>query len=136
MFLWIKKSVVVAAVAAGVCSGCQSGRMNGQSKSDPAFLRGDSQSRLDTPAESEVVTRQVAIDNFSFTPGELTVPVGTKVVWVNHDDVPHTVVSTARDFKSKALDTDDQYSRVFASAGTYPYFCSVHPHMVGQIIVK
>jgi len=80
--------------------------------------------------------RQVAIDNFSFSPAELTVPVGEKVVWVNHDDVPHTVVSNSKLFASKAMDTDDKYEHVFAAAGTYPYFCSVHPHMTGTIVVK
>jgi plastocyanin len=81
-------------------------------------------------------TRQVSIDNFTFSPAQLTVPAGSKVVWVNHDDVPHTVVSNAKAFASKALDTDEQFVHVFAAAGTYPYFCSVHPHMTGQIIVK
>ena len=113
--------------------------------SDPGFLRGDSQSRAtpaaapaSAPAEAatEVATRQVTIDNFTFTPAQLDVPLGAKVVWVNHDDVPHTVVSDAKLFASRALDTDDQFSHVFASAGTYPYFCGVHPHMTGQIVVK
>jgi plastocyanin len=78
------------------------------------------------------------IDNFTFAPQTLTVRPGTKVTWVNHDDVPHTVTSTARPrlLDSKAMDTDDTFSFVFDKAGTYSYFCAVHPHMTGQIIVK
>jgi plastocyanin len=79
---------------------------------------------------------EITIDNFTFTPKELTVAVGTTVKWVNHDDIPHTVVEKNTTFRSKALDTDDSYSFTFTSAGTFDYFCGLHPHMVGQVIVK
>jgi plastocyanin len=82
--------------------------------------------------EANVVT----IDNFTFTPPDLTVAVGTTVKWVNHDDIPHSVVDKNKAFRSKALDTDDAYSFTFASAGTFDYFCGLHPHMVAKIIVK
>jgi plastocyanin len=78
----------------------------------------------------------ITIDNFTFGPKELTVAVGTTVKWVNHDDIPHTVVEKNTTFRSKALDTDDSYSFTFASAGTFDYFCGLHPHMVGKVIVK
>jgi plastocyanin len=78
----------------------------------------------------------VTIDNFTFSPKELTVAVGTTVKWVNHDDIPHTVVNTDKAFRSKALDTDDSFSYTFASAGTFEYFCALHPHMVGKVTVK
>jgi plastocyanin len=81
---------------------------------------------------------EVKIDNFTFAPAALVVPVGTAVTWVNHDDIPHTVVSTDNDktFKSKVLDTDEKFSYVFAKPGRYPYFCSVHPKMTGEVVVK
>ena len=79
---------------------------------------------------------QVNIDNFSFTPTTLTVPVGAKVTWTNKDDVPHTVVSTNKAFPhSPALDTDQSFSYAFAKTGTYEYYCSVHPKMVGKVVV-
>jgi plastocyanin len=81
-------------------------------------------------------TNVITIDNFTFTPPELTVAVGTTVKWVNHDDIPHTVVNKDKAFRSKALDTDDSFSYTFASAGTFDYFCGLHPHMVGKVIVK
>jgi plastocyanin len=81
-------------------------------------------------------TDVITIDNFTFTPKELTVAVGTTVKWVNHDDIPHTVVEKKTTFRSKALDTDDSYSFTFASAGSFDYFCGLHPHMVGKIIVQ
>ena len=81
-------------------------------------------------------TDVITIDNFTFTPKEMTVAVGTTVKWVNHDDIPHTVVEKKTTFRSKALDTDDSYSFTFTSAGTFDYFCGLHPHMVGQVIVK
>ena len=64
-------------------------------------------------------TNVVTIDNFTFTPPELTVAVGTTVKWVNHDDIPHLVVNKDKAFRSKALDTDDSFSYTFASAGTF-----------------
>jgi plastocyanin len=81
---------------------------------------------------------EVKIDNFSFSPATLTVPAGTTVRWTNRDDIPHTVVSTddPKAFKSKVLDTDEKFSFTFSKAGTYPYFCSVHPKMTGTVIVK
>jgi plastocyanin len=78
----------------------------------------------------------VKIDNFSFGPRTLTVSVGTTVVWTNGDDIPHTVVSTDGVFKSKVRDTDEKFSYTFTKAGTYPYFCSVHPKMTGKIVVQ
>jgi plastocyanin len=79
---------------------------------------------------------EVKIDNFNFTPPALTVPGGTKVTWVNKDDVPHTVTSDNKLFGSRAMDTDDKFSFTFQTPGTYPYYCSVHPKMTGKVIVK
>jgi plastocyanin len=78
----------------------------------------------------------VKIDNFSFGPQTLTVSVGTTVVWTNRDDIPHTVVSTDGVFKSKVRDTDEKFSYTYTKAGTYPYFCSVHPKMTGKVVVQ
>jgi plastocyanin len=71
-----------------------------------------------------------------FGPVLLTVAPGTKVTWTNRDDIPHTVVADDKTFKSKALDTDETFSYTFDKPGTYPYFCSIHPHMTGQVVVK
>ena len=79
---------------------------------------------------------QVVVENFSFQPGTLTVKAGTTVTWVNHDDEPHTVNENNKTFKSGTLDTDAKFSYKFTSPGTYSYFCSLHPRMTGQIIVK
>jgi plastocyanin len=81
-------------------------------------------------------TNVVTIDNFTFSPKDLTVAVGTTVKWVNHDDIPHTVVEKNTTFRSKALDTDDSYSFTFTTAGSFDYFCGLHPHMVGKVIVQ
>lgn len=81
---------------------------------------------------------EVKIDNFSFGPASLNVSLGTTVTWTNRDDIPHTVVSTddPKVFKSKVLDTDERFSFTFTKAGTYSYFCSVHPKMTGKVIVQ
>ena len=79
---------------------------------------------------------QIVMGNFSFQPGTLTIKAGTKVTWINRDDVPHTAVDTDKRFNSKTLDTDDQFSFTFKEPGTYNYFCALHPKMTGQIIVK
>jgi plastocyanin len=88
-----------------------------------------------TNAKSEASLTEVRVDNFTFGPDTLTVPVNTTVTWVNKDDVPHVIASNDGLFKSKALDTDDKYSYTFTKAGTYSYYCSIHPKMVGKIVV-
>jgi amicyanin len=89
-------------------------------------------------AQPKPATAEVAIDNFSFSPTELTIPAGTTVTWTNRDDIPHTVVSSddPKAFKSKVMDTDEKFSFTFSKPGTYPYFCSVHPKMVGKVVVQ
>jgi len=79
---------------------------------------------------------QVKIDNFSFTPQVLTIKAGTSVTWTNKDDAPHTVVSGSKKFASSVLDTDGRFSFTFKDPGTYDYYCSVHPHMTGKIVVQ
>ena len=79
---------------------------------------------------------EVGIDNFVYNPQQITVKAGTTVTWTNRDDIPHTVTSKTGVFRSKALDTDDTFSFTFATAGTFPYFCALHPHMTGTIVVE
>jgi len=78
----------------------------------------------------------VAIDNFTFNPQKLTVKAGTTVTWTNKDDIPHAVAAVNKQFRSKTLDTDDAYSFTFTTPGSYDYFCSLHPHMTGTIVVE
>jgi amicyanin len=79
----------------------------------------------------------VSIDNFTFTPQKLTVKVGTTVTWTNKDDIPHGIAATGNAFKrSNAMDTDNTYSFTFTTPGTYQYFCYIHPHMTGTIMVE
>ena len=86
--------------------------------------------------QAAAVANQIVIENFSFAPATLTVKAGTKVTWINRDDVPHTVNENDKRFKSSTMDTDDQFSYTFSSPGTFNYFCALHPRMTGQIIVK
>ncbi len=79
----------------------------------------------------------IKIDNFTYNPGNLVIPAGTTVTWVNEDDVPHTAVAADfKAFRSKPMDTDDKFSFTFNTPGAFPYFCSIHPHMTAKIIVK
>jgi plastocyanin len=86
--------------------------------------------------QAQTSTAEVKIDNFSFGPAALTVPAGTTVTWTNRDDIPHTVVSDDKIFKSKVLDTDEKFSYTFTKPGSYPYFCSIHPKMTGKVVVQ
>ena len=101
-------------------------------------LAGCAQKAVEHEAATRPSGQVVTIDNFRFDPPMLTVSRGARVTWLNRDDVPHTATSSAspRAFDSKALDTDEQFSFVFTTPGTYPYFCAVHPHMTAAIIVK
>ena len=79
---------------------------------------------------------QVAIKSFAFTPQVLTVTVGTTVIWTNSDEDPHTVTAVDKSFRSGALDTGGKFSYTFTRAGEFAYFCQLHPHMTGKVIVK
>lgn len=92
--------------------------------------------RVAAAAETGPAPAEIKIDNFSFTPPMLTVQAGTKVTWTNRDDIPHNIVSSEQKFKSKPLDTDDNYSFTFTEPGMYQYFCGLHPKMVGKVVVE
>ena len=79
---------------------------------------------------------RIEIAKHTFSLPTVTVPAGATVTWVNHDDDAHTVVSTTALFRSPGLDTDDSYSYRFTKPGTYQYFCTLHPLMVGTVIVR
>jgi plastocyanin len=89
------------------------------------------------PASAAPAPVIVRISNFVFDAETLTVPAGTTVTWVNQDDDPHTIVSDDKtSFRSRALDTNDSFSFTFAKPGTFGYFCSIHPHMTGKVVVE
>jgi plastocyanin len=99
-----------------------------------AMPQGPAAGETATPAAASAAT--VRIDNFNFTPPALFVAPGTTVSWTNDDDTPHNVREKDGKFKSAALDTDDTFSQTFSAPGEYEYFCSIHPRMVGKIVVK
>jgi amicyanin len=88
------------------------------------------------PVSAQDAPGAVGIDNFTFNPQKMTVKAGTSVTWTNKDDIPHAIAAVSKQFKSKALDTGDAYSFAFTTPGTYEYFCSLHPHMTGTIVVE
>lgn len=93
-----------------------------------------------TPVEQPKVSSQnsnttVKIANFKYEPTNLTVVAGKAVQFVNQDEEPHTVTAKDGSFDSKALDTDETWTHTFTQAGTFPYFCAVHPYMKGTIVV-
>jgi plastocyanin len=87
-------------------------------------------------AFAETDANTVEIKNYMFAPATITVPAGTTVTWINRDQVPHTIVETNTLFRSAALDTDDKYTYKFEKAGTYKYFCTLHPQMTATVVVK
>ena len=87
-------------------------------------------SRTATAADAEII-----VDNFTFSPVPLMVKVGATVTWVNHDDIPHSIVCPALKMKSHPMDTDDTFAYRFEQGGTYDYICGLHPHMHGQVMV-
>jgi Icc protein len=90
---------------------------------------------LEDETRTAAGARAITIDNFSFAPRETVVSIGAAVTWTNKDDVPHNIVATSRQFRSPVLDTDEQFSHSFDQAGTYEYYCSLHPKMIGHIVV-
>jgi len=119
--IWMLVTVLLATTATG---GSASSGLRSEGLAVPASAKAS----LGSEAE-------VQIDNFTFTPGAINVKAGTRVIWINHDDIPHTVDSTDGKFKSGALDTDDKFEFRFLEPGEYPFYCRIHPKMTGKIIV-
>ena len=125
------KLAALPAIALGaLAAGCNRGAESTEAEAAPVVMA------VPAAAPSQSKMKEVGIDNFSYNPAVLTVSVGTTVTWVNHDDIPHTVTANDKRFASTGMDTDDKFSHVFTTPGTYSYFCMIHPHMTGQIIVK
>ena len=101
-----------------------------------AFMTGAALACVIAPSVAQNNVVPVTIDNFVFEPARVTVKTGTTVTWTNRDDIPHTVAAKERLFKSKVMDTDESYSFTFSTPGEYSYFCSLHPHMTGTIVVE
>ena|SRR5438067_1323128 len=87
-------------------------------------------------AASSAPTVDLDIAKVAFAPKEITIPPGTKIVWTNHDETPHTVAGNDKGFASKGLDTDDKFEHTFASEGDFNYICTVHPFMTGVVHVR
>lgn len=85
-------------------------------------------------AKAKVLT--VQIKDFAFVPALINIKPGTTVTWINADEDPHTVTASNKGFHSAALDTNGKFSMTFKTAGSFAYFCSLHPHMVGKVVVK
>jgi plastocyanin len=134
---WVGTGVIVT-LAIGALTGMpiEQTAHGAQQGAGMHFVRiSDAASDESAPAAAGDPTR-VVVDNFSFAPATAAVPVGTTVTWTNHDDIPHNVVSPEQKFKSPVLDTDGVFSHTFESAGTYKYYCSIHPRMTGQVVVR
>jgi plastocyanin len=93
--------------------------------------------RMPLPPQTQpALDTKVEINNFSFAPSTVTVPVGTRVIWTNKDEIQHNIVTGDKTVKSKLLDTNETFTFTFTKAGTYSYICTVHPRMKGTIVVQ
>lgn len=88
-----------------------------------------------SPSSSQPAAKNVSISDYSFKPATITIAAGTRVVWTQKDDDPHTVTADDGSFDSKGLGQGDTYAHVFAKPSRYPYHCSAHPFMKGVVIV-
>ena len=129
-------SVVLSAAVAATA--CFAGGASSQSASHAQAQEPATPGTPESPATSATQPHKITIGNFTFSPATLEVPAGTTLQWSNEDDVPHTIVGSdaGSPLKSPALDTEDRYSVVLDHPGVYHYFCSLHPHMTGTVIVK
>lgn len=101
-----------------------------------ALAAGASTTLAGDPATKAATPMIIVIKDFAFSPSNVTVEPGTTVTWVNKDESPHTVTGKGKVFRSTALDTNDRFSYRFAQPGEFTYYCTLHPMMVGKIIVK
>ena len=72
----------------------------------------------------------------AYNPGDLTVAVGSTVIWVNTDTVVHTTTSNASGWNSGSIAPNQRFATTLQTAGTFAYHCAIHPGMVGTVIVR
>ena len=125
--------LVATAILLAVCGSAQKEQADHGKTHDMDMPSPPPQANVDATNKAEV---QIVIDNFVFTPSDVTVAPGTKVTWINKDEAPHTATSVDKKFNSGGLDTDDKFSFVFNDKGEYPYICTLHPQMKASIKVK
>src|SRR4051794_13348669 len=101
-----------------------------------ALAAGTSTVLAGNPATKAATPTIIVIKDFAFGPSSMTVEAGTTVTWVNEDESPHTIADKGKAFRSAALDTNDRFSYTFMQPGEFTYYCTMHPMMVGKIIVK
>jgi plastocyanin len=101
-----------------------------------AFVAAGAGTDKPAPRPSDEATYTVTIKDFGFGPRQLVIPVGSTVTWTNEDEEPHKVAEIHNAFTSQPLDTDDGFTYEFKTPGEYKYFCTIHPHMTGTIIVE
>jgi plastocyanin len=130
---WMIRVMYLALLVVIALSGARAGWA---SAADGATTAGTAAGSGAGASSAAASSAEVKIDNFFFSPQEIRVKAGTTITWKNQDDIPHTVTSTAKVFKSQALDTDDNFSFTFTTPGVYQYFCSLRPHMTGTIVVE
>jgi plastocyanin len=135
---WVGAGVIFT-LAGGVMKGMPIGQASHAVRQDAGglrFVRVADGSPEDGAQAAAADGTHVVVDDFRFAPATATVPVGTTVTWTNRDDVPHNVVNPEQKFKSRVLDTDETFSHTFDVAGTFKYYCSIHPRMTGQVVVR
>jgi plastocyanin len=107
-----------------------SGACSAPGASPPATTPGPAPAPTGTPVP-------VKIAQLAFSPASVTVPVGGTVTWTNADQVDHTVTSMGRGpLGSATIHTGATYSYTFTTAGTYMYYCAVHPDMMATVVVS
>ena len=95
-------------------------------------------SSLHATEEGKVVSIVGNSGTNSYNPNPIEIEVGDTVTWINNDSSPHTVTSSndnGSTFDSDILMQGETFSFTFDSEGQYPYFCTLHPNMVGTVVV-
>ncbi len=127
---------LLASVALGAPSGLAAHPAAGMDAAQMAQMAGAAAAKPKVTIMLHRRVVQLTISNFAFSPADVVVSPGTKLVWTNEDSDPHTVESTKNIWTSEALDTGDHFTRVFGKPGTFTYYCSIHPFMHGTVTVK
>jgi plastocyanin len=128
--------VAVVAVVGVVGASCGGGTNNPTPSASNTAAKSTPSSTAGGNATAGVESAQIEMSDDVFKPAQLTVPVGTKVTWINRGTKAHTVVGGDKLFDSGLVDVNGQFSYTYTSPGTYPYHCAPHPKMIGLIVVK
>jgi plastocyanin len=128
-------ALIVTALSLAACGSDSGGETASDSEATGGAPTTEASGNGSAPSGEAERSAKVEIVEYTYEPDPVTVQVGGKVIWLNQDTAPHTATADDGSFDTGTLERGKLKSETFKQAGTFTYFCEVHPYMHGTVEV-